>query len=328
MSLTVEDTRYISLNTQHGVSHPTSGNYVTSYLSNINFHFRGLLKEEDDILYSHIDIVNAQIPVSFYNINYASNTLKYTINNGSILTLTVDRSNYNLNSLMVELKSKFLSAGYTMVITFFKPTGKFTFSSSQPFSFLSMDSTILEILGFDSVSNYVSTNNVLVGEHPCNLLGIKKLKFCSSALATNSISSYGSGSDSLFGIIPVNATPFGMIQYTNTSGRRSLLKNKVIDTIDIQVKDENNRYINFNNTEWSITLAITTTRRVKDTQNDNSFSDMIKPILQLLKPPEQNTDNTDTTINDINQPAVGIDKSLFTNETDLDFFMYQHGIDI
>ena len=328
MSLTVEDTRYISLNTQHGVSHPTTGNYVTSYLSNIDFHFRGLLKEEDDILYSHIDIVNAQIPVSFYNINYATNTLKYTINNGSILTLTVDRSNYNLTSLMVELKSKFLSAGYTMNTTFYKPTGKFTFSSSQPFSFLSTGSTILEILGFDSVSNYTSTNNVLVGEHPCNLLGIKKLKFCSSALATNSVSSYGSGSDSLFGIIPVNASPFGMIQYNNTSGRRSLLKNKVIDMIDIQVYDENNRYINFNNTEWSITLAITTTRKLKNTENERTFSDMLRPILQLLNEVPEPEPKPETPINDINQPATGINQSLFTDETDLDFFMYQHGIDI
>jgi hypothetical protein len=316
MFSTVEDTRYVSLNSKHAVSKPTSDDYITSYMSNIDFHFRGLLIEEDDILYSHIDIANAQIPLSYYNINYACNTLKYTINGGSILTLSLTRSNYNFTSLIAELQTQFLSAGYVFSITFNKPTGKLTFSATVPFVFLYSNSTIFDTLGFSSLMNFTSTNNILIAEHPCSLFTIKKLKFCSNSLSTNSVSSYSGGANSVLGVIPVNALPFGIIQYNNSSGRRSLLKNTRVDSIDIQVMDENNRYINFNNSNWSITLAITTTRKVRDTQKDTSFSNMLKPILELIKNPN------------VFVPPDGIDNKLFTDDTDLDFFMYSHGIDI
>jgi hypothetical protein len=72
-------------------------------------------------------------------------------------------------------------------------------------------------------------------------LTTKKLNFCSTALATNSLGSYSGGSTALIGVVPVNGLPFGMIQYYNNSGRNSLLKDKVIDIIDIQILDENNR---------------------------------------------------------------------------------------
>jgi hypothetical protein len=73
--------------------------------------------------------------------------------------------------------------------------------------------------------------------------------------------------------------------------------------------------------EWAITLAITTTRRIIEKDSSSSkFSDMLSPILQMIKEPEK--ENTPYT------PPVGIDKSLFSDENDLDFFMYKHGVDI
>ena len=43
----------------------------------VDFNFTGLLKDEKDILRSYISILNAQIPVSFYTINYYNNVLDY-----------------------------------------------------------------------------------------------------------------------------------------------------------------------------------------------------------------------------------------------------------
>ena len=93
--MTVDDTRYISLNTQHCIKKPSVGSginqYESSFLSQVSFDFKDVLKDADDILYSHVDIVNAQIPVSFYLINYTNNTLSYKINNGVIQTMTIER---------------------------------------------------------------------------------------------------------------------------------------------------------------------------------------------------------------------------------------------
>ena len=312
--MTVSDTRYINLNTQQGLPRPSTGVYEKSFLSHIDFVFKDVLKDDDDILYSHVSIDSAQIPVSFYQINYTTNILKYTVD-GILKTLTLDRGNYNLTSLITALKQKFLDAGYNFQITFNKVNGKLTFtllSGGNLFSFLSASSGSLinETIGFDSVTTYSSTGNILLGEHPVSLIGIKKLKISSTALHTNSLSS-GNGGD-LLGVIPVNAPPFGLILYENNSSKQGgLLTNRVVSNIDIAITDENNKYVNFNNTEYSITLAITTTRILKQ-RNNNIFQDSTQ---QIMNTQIQN-----------NMPVI--EPEPFGDETDLDFFMYKQGINI
>ena len=318
---TVEDTRYININSQHGVSRPASADYLQSYQSDMTFSFRGLVKEEPDVLFTHIDIANAQIPVSFYNVNYTCNILKYSIAGGAIQTLTADKGNYSTTTLIVELSAKFLAAGYTFGITFSRPTGKLTFTSTQAFAFYFSGSTMFDALGFGATTDYASSGLTLAAAFPVSLLGIKKLQFTSNALLTNSLGSYQSSATSLFGTVPVNAPANGLILYNNAAGRKSLLRNKFVDDIDIQILDENNRYINFNNAEWSITLAITSTRKFKD-PDARAFSDLVRPIMQLVADPPPPAEGAAA------PPPALAPPGAFGDETDLDFFMYQHGINI
>ena len=311
--LTIHDTKYISLNTQHCIKKPTNGLYQSSFLSQIDFPFKDVLNDDDDVLYSHVSIISAEIPVSFYLINYTSNVLKYSVNNGAILTMTLERGNYNITTLISTIKTGFMTAGYTFTITFNKVTGKLLFTSPLSTTFTIFNSTygstINEIIGFDSVSTYSSTANVLLGEHPCSLIGIKVLKVSSTALRTNGLASGGFGN--LIGTIPVNSPPYGLILYENKSNTNGgLLLNREISNIDIQITDENNQYINFNNTEYSLCLAITTTRILKDKLNTN-FRDSTRQNEMNIQPEQQQN----TSI-----PEV------FGDEHDLDFFMYKHGI--
>lgn len=314
--MTVEDTRYINLNTQHGIPRPSNGIYEKSFLSHIDFNFKSVLDDDDTILYSYVAIHSAQIPVSFYQINYTTNILKFNIDNGVIQTLTIMRGNYNVTTLIKALKEQFLNAGYSFSITFNKINGKLTFtllSGGLVFRFLdsSSGSSINEIIGFDSVSNYSSIGNILDGEHPCSLIGIKKIRVSSSALHTNSLSS-GNGGD-LLGVIPVNAPPFGLILYENDSSKRGgLLTNRVVSNIDILLTDENNKAINMNNTEYSICLAITSVRILKEKTNI-PFRQSTQAIM-------------DTTEITNNMPVI--ESQPFGDESDLDFFMYKHGINI
>lgn len=314
--MTVDDIRYINLNTQQGIPRPTSGLYEKSFLSHIDFNFKDVLKDDDDILYSHISIDSAQIPVSFYLINYTTNILKFTINNGLIQTLTLERGNYDLTGLTKALIQGFLDLGYSFSITFNKINGKLTFtlvSGGLTFSFLSSasGSSINEIIGFDSVTTYLSIGNIMIAEHPLSLIGIKKLKVSSTALHTNSLSSGTSGD--LLGVIPVNAPPFGLILYENNSSKKGgLLTNRVVSNIDISITDENNKPINFNNTEYSITLCIISTRIIKD-KSTVSFRELTTKVM-------------DTSGQTNNNPPLPIEP--FGDETDLDFFLYKQGINI
>jgi hypothetical protein len=224
--MTVEDTREISLNTQNCVKKPNSGfgnsAYESSFLSQISFNFKDILKDDDDILYSHVDIVKASIPVSFYLINYTTNVLAYKINNGVIQTIVLERGNYNITTLMSAIKQGFFNTGYAFTMTYNKITSKLTFVSpiGTTFTMLSSASggTINEIIGFDSVNSYTSTGNILVSEHSASLIESKILNVSSSALRTSSLSSRGGGD--LLAVIPVNAIADGLILYTSTSWRK------------------------------------------------------------------------------------------------------------
>ena len=51
---------------------------------------------------------------------------------------------------------------------------------------------------------------------------------------------------------------------------------------------------------------------------------MLNPILQMIHQPTTDTSGNITPY----VPPVGIEKSIFTDETDLDFFMYKQGINL
>jgi hypothetical protein len=49
-----------------------------------------------------------------------------------------------------------------------------------------------------------------------------------------------------------------MINYVSLSDlERNILFNRSLDVLDIQIVDEDNKYINFQNIDWSITLCLT-----------------------------------------------------------------------
>ena len=86
------DSRIIILNSIHG--RLLNG----TYKSNVEFQFNGLLKQEDNIEQVQISLVNAQIPVSFYTINYTNNMFKIEITTLKLITVPV--GSYNANSLI------------------------------------------------------------------------------------------------------------------------------------------------------------------------------------------------------------------------------------
>ena len=71
------DIRLINLNSSYAILNNST------YLSDVLFPFKGLLKKETDIIEKRIIILNAQIPVSFYNINYSNNVLNYSVSSTS-----------------------------------------------------------------------------------------------------------------------------------------------------------------------------------------------------------------------------------------------------
>jgi len=244
-----QDNRIITLNSQDGEK--ING----TYLSNIKFNFSGLLQDDIYLVRTYITVLNAQFPVSFYIIDNTDNMLYYTDNSIS-KTLELTPANYNGNQMVTALNTGF-TANSSPITCFLAPlTGilYFTITGGTSITFLST-STVKNILGFN---DNISSSSLLKLPYQLNLLGKKKLFINSNSLKNSAFTSKSLSSVQTIATIPVDQPPYSMINYTSISDlEKNILFNRSLDVIDIQIVDEDNKYINFQNINWSITLCLT-----------------------------------------------------------------------
>ena len=105
-------------------------------------------------------------------------------------------------------------------------------------------------------------------------------------------SSLNSGMSTLLSIIPIDQPAFSLITYNNFTDTKHIIKNTTLDSIDIQIKGEDENYINFNNIDFTLKLKLDITRKkpLEITDNNNIKSvdpkktnnDVINNDLDLL----------------------------------------------
>ena len=118
------------------------------------------------------------------------------------------------------------------------------------------------------------------------MLGVKKISIKSTSLSIIAFSSVNNGYSDTICTIPADQPAFGMISYTSQNDlNKNLLKQSIIDRVDIQLLDENQNYLDFNNLDWSITICLSNER--VDIEKDTTT---IKDITNKIKPLELTTD--------------------------------------
>ena len=123
----------------------------------------------------------------------------------------------------------------------------------------------------DTIDSLVLTQ---VADTPLNLLGVKKLSIKSTLLGISSYTSESGGKSITLTTIPADKPPFTMISYENKSDlNKQTLGIDIIDSIDIQIVDERDNLINFNNVGWTITLVLESIRRKKE--NIGTFKELL-----------------------------------------------------
>jgi hypothetical protein len=245
-----------------------------TYLSDVNFSFQGLLKKNKNILSTRISVLHAQFPFTFYAINSNNNVIKYQIGTGTIYTSYIPYGNYNVTTLITALNYAFSLNNVIFNMTFSQITGLITFSSSSLFTFFQTDNSILPVLGFLN-NNYTSVSNSLTGIYPLNVLGPLNFQIYSNQLITKNYNSVQGGQSTLLATIPIAVASWGLITYDNNTNIRNVLYNEVINNIDIQIFDNYGYLVNFNNSDWEITLIL----EIDYKQENND----IKELMTMLR---------------------------------------------
>jgi hypothetical protein len=299
------------------------------YNSDVVFNFTGILTDEPDIKEVQVSVQNAQIPMSFYNINVYNNILRITYNSVNY-TITLTRGNYNSNTLITEIVSQLAGQLITdITITISGVTGilKFVRAGSLNFTILSTG-TINKTLGFEIGTNYTTTLGVLSAPYPLNLLGILKLKITSLEISTYNFDSSVLGNLNVLATIPIEAGTFGLIQYDNFANIQSIIKNPSLDSFDLQIYGDDGNLVNFNGIGWNIVLMFAITRERKQ-KSATQFKDIVQPIMNMIELQNQILQNdnpqqaSDIQQNQDTQP-LGDNQPENTDETDLELLFYNN----
>ena len=306
--MSISERRIISLNSKY------AQRLNDTYVSNVRFNFSDVLSDESDFIGAQCGIYNAQIPVSFYIIDYRNNVLSYKVNS-TVFKVTLTPGNYNSTTFITLLKSAFLGNAHTFSIVIGANDGKLTFTlltAATLNEFTEATTTMWNVLGFNTGIAAPASSNIINSPNPLNLLGIKKLKVYSDSLAILSLDSKNLSMSSLVDTIPVISGPYEVNQYFNPQAPYSRISVDLINQIDIKIIDEEGFFVNFNGIDWCITIVLIILRA----ESSNGKGDL-KTVLEKI----------DTTLEEIDnflEPNKPTDQPQQMDVGDLDILEYQN----
>jgi hypothetical protein len=227
--------------------------------SNIEFFFNEALEFDNHILESKISVVNAQFPCSFYLINSTNNQINITIS-GITTTFNFPYGNYNINTFITQWNT---TVGTGWILSFNNITNTFNFRYTSNFIFSDSNiNSIFYIIGFQSGNFYNSSSLLLTSSCCVNFGGIQRLNIKSSSFYVNNMDSKLNNVGKIICSVPVSSSQNGYIFYENYTNYKSIFTNKNIGSINLEITDENNNYVNFNNLDFNITFQIDLLREV------------------------------------------------------------------
>ena len=134
-------------------------------------------------------------------------------------------------------------------------------------------------MGFKKNTYYECVNNVIVMPYCCNFSGINSfnVKVCNIS-TTKNVNSYEKSISSILGTIQVNGQQNNMIYYTQPFNYNFDVNEHTIDNLQIDIQDDLNNYIDFNNQSWNLTLLFQVSYNNKIVDKD-TFYDITGTIL-------------------------------------------------
>jgi hypothetical protein len=256
----IQDTKLLSLNSKYATKLNGTQN------SSVMFDFVNIIDKSKDHLYMTMAVQSAEIPSSFYNVTTNNNVTRVDRDDiAAAFDITMPVGNYNAGTYLAKFKELYDAATPSSVtIALDAVTGIFNLQEALAnFTIKSVGSTSYVLWGGEVGTDYLfpTAGTAASFGFPANFLGITKIKMSSDNLAGTNVDSSQLKTTTLVDTISVTATPFGLTIF-NSLGRETLMKAKRIEEIDIQLRDQDNNLIDFNNTDWCVSIIINTHRRV------------------------------------------------------------------
>lgn len=224
----------------------STGRLNGEFCSQIQVSLPDLTFHQDHIQNAYLSVVHAEVPNSFYIVNYTNNQF---VLNGTTYTLT--KGNYNVTTFIAMLLAT-IPVGYT--ITYNSITTKITMTKASSFTInaSSSASTVNSIMGLgitDLSGTSITMPNVV------NFIPLQRINFRSNYFKFGCYSTVDQSND-IFLPLQNNAGQNSIINYVNQTQNKFLIQDRNITTFIINVSDDYGQLLNMNGVNWYMTIQI------------------------------------------------------------------------
>jgi len=225
----------------------------------------------ETILDVNLSVLNFSIPNSIYNINEYNNKLCITFNSTTI-NYNFPYGNYNCNTFMSQFS---LIVDSTFSITFNNTSNIYSIINTTYDFIINNNSNIGEIMGFINGNVYNSSSKKIILPYCVNFNGLNSMNIHIENIHSDNIDSFYKTNSNI--IKSINIKPYEaliMYEMKNNSCKVNIDDEMAINNFSIHLKDDLNRFINFNNKYFNMTLIFEITKI--EQVNFDSFYDKIE----------------------------------------------------
>jgi hypothetical protein len=224
-----------------------------------------------------IELLDAEIPVSFYAVNSYNNELKVTV--GSVqTTLTLDPGNYSATEVCDIFNTTYANQ---VVATYIPASNRISFQGSGAWSFAAAKANY--IFGVADAGQTADSSHKIVSTRMVNLAGLNNIFVKIVNINLENLDSRGNESGILAKIV-IDEGFGGLVHFEDHHHALNLLKETNIHNIELKLVDIEGRPVGgdtgFNGVPWSLTLSF---NFLPKEELDVSGRDMLDKLNNLLK---------------------------------------------
>lgn len=201
-----------------------------------------------------VNVVDAQIPSSSYNINGYNGFLRLVDSGDSsnVFSYTFPPKNYSTSSLVSELTS-FFSGNLAITPSYDADRARLSFASTEANSFvIDAASSCDKVLGFSSNTSLVTGNTEL--PLVIDLSGPRAALITSPDLYTESIDSSIRPAENVLAKIALSESFGGVNYYQDSTGSKIYTPTQHISTLRFVLLDQDFGPLDLNGSNWNVTL--------------------------------------------------------------------------
>lgn len=245
---------------------------------------------------AYIQLNSYKFVNSFYNINTTNNIFYYstsTIGIGIINNISIDIGNYNITTLI-----DFLNTSLTGIMTFTYNQSTFKIKiivNSGTMIIRNGVNNCLKVLGFNNVDT-IETNE-LTSPNLINLTGVQILYLTLPNFTISSNSSKDSTINNILESVNIDVMAGVSQSFLSSLNTKYRILDNSISKIDIEIYDENNTLVDFNNSDWYLSISFIFAYKMEYRQEKLLSNSMQPEIIDDV----ENSQDENLDLNDLQQ---------------------------